>query len=89
MARELPQVQGHPRDEVRNVLGVLALDQVGGHHPLSEACLGTAGRRILQALADGETDPDRLAELGDDRLHCSELELADASPELVGKGHVL
>jgi transposase len=40
--------------------------------------LGASGRRILQALADGETDPDRLAELGDDRLQCSELELADA-----------
>lgn len=40
--------------------------------------LGASGRRILQAMADGETDPDRLAELGDDRLQCSEQELADA-----------
>jgi transposase len=46
--------------------------------------LGVSGRRILQALADGETNPDLLAELGDDRLRCSKRELADAlngSPE--------
>lgn len=40
--------------------------------------LGMSGRRILQALAQGQTDPARLAELGDDRLHCSKGELADA-----------
>jgi transposase len=40
--------------------------------------LGVSERRILGALADGETDPDRLAALGDDRLHCSKAELADA-----------
>jgi transposase len=48
--------------------------------------LGVSGRRILQALADGETDPDRLADLGDDRLQCSRKELTDAltgSVELV------
>ena len=40
--------------------------------------LGLSGRRIIQAMADGETDPDRLAELGDDRLRCRKQELADA-----------
>jgi transposase len=40
--------------------------------------LGVSGRRILQALADGETDPERLAELGDQRLQCSRAELMDA-----------
>ena len=40
--------------------------------------LGVIGRRILKALADGETNPDRLAELGDDRQRCSQKELADA-----------
>jgi transposase len=40
--------------------------------------LGVSGRRILQAMADGETDPERLAELGDDRLRCGKQELADA-----------
>src|SRR5258708_5337523 len=46
--------------------------------------LGSSGRRILAALAQGETDPVKLAELGDDRLKCSKRELADAlagSPE--------
>jgi transposase len=46
--------------------------------------LGVSGRRILTALAKGETDPIKLAELGDDRLKCSKQELADAlngSPE--------
>jgi transposase len=40
--------------------------------------LGVSGRRILAALAKGETDPVKLAELGDDRLKCSKEELADA-----------
>lgn len=40
--------------------------------------LGLSGRRILQALADGETVPERLAELGDERLRCSQEELVDA-----------
>jgi transposase len=46
--------------------------------------LGVSGRRILQALSKGENDPAKLAALGDDRLQCSEQELADAlngSPE--------
>ena len=46
--------------------------------------LGVSGRRILEALSRGETDPAKLAELGDDRLRCSKQELADAlngSPE--------
>ncbi len=40
--------------------------------------LGVSGRRILKALSEGETNPDRLAELGDDRLKCTPLELSDA-----------
>jgi transposase len=40
--------------------------------------LGSSGRRILTALSQGETDPTKLAELGDDRLKCSKGELADA-----------
>lgn len=46
--------------------------------------LGVSGRRILEALSKGETDPAKLAELGDDRLQCSQQELVDAlngSPE--------
>jgi transposase len=40
--------------------------------------LGASGLRILRALADGETDPKKLAALGDDRLKCSKEQLVDA-----------
>ncbi len=40
--------------------------------------LGASGRRILHALADGETNPARLAALGDKRLRASQAELTDA-----------
>ena len=40
--------------------------------------LGASGRRILEALAGGESDPVKLAELGDDRLKCSREERVDA-----------
>jgi transposase len=40
--------------------------------------LGVSGYRILRALADGETDPKKLAALADDRLQCSEKQLIDA-----------
>lgn len=40
--------------------------------------LGLSGRRILRALAEGESDPAELAKLGDFRLRCSKEELADA-----------
>ncbi len=40
--------------------------------------LGSSGRRILHALAAGETDPARLAALGDVRLQASQEELQDA-----------
>jgi len=39
---------------------------------------GASGQRILQALAEGETDAQRLADLGDDRLQCTEEKLRDA-----------
>lgn len=40
--------------------------------------LGISGRRILAALAAGETDPAKLAALGDERLRVSQAELMDA-----------
>src|SRR5215472_3551790 len=40
--------------------------------------LGASGLRILHALAEGETDPKKLAELGDERLQCTEEQLVDA-----------
>ena len=39
---------------------------------------GVSGRRILHALSEGETDPVRLAELGDGSLRCGPEKLADA-----------
>jgi transposase len=39
---------------------------------------GTSGLRILGALAQGETDPKKLAALGDDRLRCTDAQLIDA-----------
>jgi len=48
--------------------------------------LGLSGRRILAALAEGETDPQKLASYGDRRLQCSQEELTDAltgNPELL------
>ena len=39
---------------------------------------GLSARRMLRALADGETDPAALATLGDRRLHASQEQLCDA-----------
>ena len=44
--------------------------------------LGVSGQRILRALAGGETDPQQLAKLGEERLHCSQQQLIEA---LAGK----
>lgn len=40
--------------------------------------LGASGRRILHALASGESDPQKLAALGDEHLRCGPAALADA-----------
>src|SRR5213594_4278336 len=40
--------------------------------------VGASGLRILQALATGETHPKMLAQLGDERLQCTEEQLVDA-----------
>jgi transposase len=40
--------------------------------------LGVSGRRILTALSEGQTDPEKLAKFGDERLKCSFEELVDA-----------
>ena len=49
--------------------------------------LGASGRRILRAMAKGETDPARLADLGDKRLRASEGLLVDALSGSVGPLH--
>jgi transposase len=48
--------------------------------------LGASGLRILHALAKGETDAQRLAQLGDERLQCTEEQLVDT---LTGRVHPL
>jgi transposase len=40
--------------------------------------LGASGLRMLLALAKGESDPKQLAQLGDERLRCTEEQLVDA-----------
>jgi transposase len=40
--------------------------------------LGASGLRMLLALAKGETDPKKLAQLGDERLQYTEEQLVDA-----------
>ena len=50
--------------------------------------LGSSGRRILKALSEGETDPEKLAELGDDRLRCSKEKLVDALRGPAAAGHL-
>jgi transposase len=39
---------------------------------------GASGLRILQALAQGESEPQKLAALGSQQLHCSQEQLCDA-----------
>jgi len=40
--------------------------------------LGASGRRMLDAMVTGESDPERLAALGSDRLQCSREQLQEA-----------
>ncbi len=47
---------------------------------------GVSGLRILHALAEGKTDPQQLAALGDPRLKCSEAQLMES---LTGNSHPL
>lgn len=49
--------------------------------------LGTSGRRILRALIEGETDPQKLATLGSERLKASREVLAEALHGRVSEHH--
>jgi transposase len=49
--------------------------------------LGASGRRILRALADGQTDPQALAALGDSHLRCGLEVLVDALTGSMGDIH--
>lgn len=48
---------------------------------------GASGLRIMAALVEGETDPAKLAALGDVRLKCSPAELAEAVTGVVSDIH--
>jgi transposase len=68
------------RDKVRlqsQLENVLEEAQIKLSRVLS-ALLGVSGRRILRALAEGETDARRLADLADRPLHVSQADLMDA-----------
>jgi transposase len=49
--------------------------------------LGVSGRRILRALAGGQTDPQALASLGDQHLQCGPELLVDALTGSMGEIH--
>jgi transposase len=50
--------------------------------------LGVSGRRILEALSQGQTDAVQLAALGDERLQCTKEQLADALRGAPEAGHL-
>jgi hypothetical protein len=47
---------------------------------------GASGLRILHALTSGETDPKKLAQLGGERLQCTEEQLLDTLTGRVQSG---
>jgi transposase len=49
--------------------------------------VGVSGRRILRAIIGGETDPQKLAELGHERLRCTRPQLIDALRGRVDQHH--
>jgi len=49
--------------------------------------LGVSGRRILRAIIEGQNDPEKLAGLGDGRLHCSRRELVESLRGQVTRHH--
>lgn len=40
--------------------------------------LGASGRRMIEAIIEGESDPEKLAQLGSERLRCSRAQLVEA-----------
>jgi transposase len=68
----------HDRVRLQNQLEALLEETRVKLSSVVSELLGLSGRRILQAMAEGESDPAELAKLGDFRLHCSQEELADA-----------
>jgi transposase len=92
----VPQPEQRAWRTMTRMKGQLARDRVRLHNQLEclleemriklssvlSDLLGASGLRMLGALAEGETDPKKLAALGDERLHCSQQQLMEA---LTGK----
>jgi transposase len=71
---------GYTRDIIRlrnRIEGLLEVGRIKISGLLSDV-LGASGRRMLRALAQGETDPQKLASLGDSSLRATKAELARA-----------
>jgi transposase len=76
---DAPQVSDHaqPRAAAQSI-GIAAGRSAHQASSLVSDLLGTSARRMLQALADGETDPATLAALADHRLRATAAQLSDA-----------
>jgi transposase len=70
----------HDRVRLQNQLEALLEEMRIKLSSLVTDLLGASGRRILTALAEGISDPETLAELGDARLKCTREQLQDAFP---------
>jgi transposase len=66
------------RVQLRNRLEALLEEAHLKLSSLVSDLLGVSARRMLQAIAEGETEPARLAALGDRRLHATDEQLCDA-----------
>jgi transposase len=68
----------HDRVRVQNQLEALLEEMRIKLSSMVTDLLGASGKRILGAIAAGQTDPEKLAQLGDARLKCTSQQLADA-----------
>jgi transposase len=66
------------RIQLRNRLECLLEEAQIKLSSLVSDLLGSSGRRMLHALAEGETDPNVIASLGSHRLHATPEQLSDA-----------
>jgi transposase len=81
--KQLVREIGQHTQRIQNVLEDANLKLTG----LLSDILGATGRAILQALIAGETDPERLASLGQGRLRASRAQLREALPGRVTPHH--
>ena len=77
ITRKKYQLTGH-MTRVKNQLEALLEEAHIKLSSLISDLLGVSGRRMLQAVAEGESDPAKLASLADQRLRASASQLRDA-----------